>query len=197
MCDLTDNTLDKYFSREMHKIAPDTSCALKHLLAYEAILNNNYPGALILEDDIILHKNFRKYLYKSLQELTLEYNNKPCIISYEDTRLRFIPRSKRKPDKCIYKGDRDRMTGAYYITKECVQLILNDIKVNKISTPIDLYHNSLQKENKIIYLWCQPTVATQGSAIGRFKSQITIKSRIKPIKFRLQLIYKKILYNFR
>ncbi len=64
MCDLTDNTLNKYFSREMHKIAPDTSCALKHLLAYEAILNNNYPGALILEDDIILHKNFRKYLYK-------------------------------------------------------------------------------------------------------------------------------------
>lgn len=199
--DLTDDVLDRYFVGSTMKGGyPYTSCSYKHLLAYKEMLHRDIEGALVLEDDIFLKKNFQRIFDKSIEEMH-EYAktyHEPILISYEDTRLRFVPRSTRKKGKVIYKGDRDRMAGAYYINKKAAKLLLEYAETHKFDRPIDLVHCKLLKEGKLTYFWCQPTVATQGSHTGAFSSAINFqKSLLYPLTWQLKLFYKKLLYYLR
>lgn len=197
--DITEDDLNKRVKGDLVKAMPAVSCAMKHLECYRLILNNNLPGALVLEDDIVLHKRFGNIFERSLKEADIQgYLHEASIINYEDTRLRFIPRSQRKAGQTLYKGDRDRMTGAYYITANGADAILDYVKKNKLSEPIDLLHNTMLKHGLLTYLWSQPTVATQGSHVGKFKSSINFKqSRIDPLRWQLKRMYKRALYLFR
>lgn len=144
--DITEDDLNKRVTGDLRKAMPAVSCAMKHLECYRLILDNNLPGALILEDDIVLHKRFENIFERSLKEAdTQGYLHEAVIINYEDTRLRFIPRSQRKAGQVLYKGDRDRMAGAYYITAKGAKAILEDVERNKLSEPIDLLHNTLHR----------------------------------------------------
>ncbi|MCM1312518.1 MAG: hypothetical protein NC206_11785 [Bacteroides sp.] len=76
----------------------------------------------------------------------------------------------------LYPGDRDRMAGCYYINAAAARLICENYGKDENSTlAIDLFHNKLLKDGRLQYLWCQPTVATQGSHTGKFGSAIYIK----------------------
>lgn len=199
--DLTDDVIDRYFTGQlMADPTPPTSCAYKHLLAYKKILADGLYGALILEDDIILRSNFVTIFNQSIDEVK-EYeitHPGPIIISYEDTRLRFVPRSQRKEDCVIYKGDCDRMTGAYYINAAAAKLILDYAIFHKMDSPIDITHCQLLRNGLLDYLWCQPTIATQGSHTGAFASAINFhKSVFYPLTWQFKLAYKKLLYWFR
>lgn len=174
------------------------SCALKHFYAYEKIVKEKLSGALILEDDAILFDSFDVIFAKTMQEYEDKYKNDNVIISYEDTRLRFIPRSKRVKGTYLYRGDRDRMAGAYYINKNAAEMILYEVKSKKCHLPIDLYHRHLINQGKLLYLWCQPTIATQGSHTGLFSSTLSGKDLwMKNLRWKCKLIYKKLLYEFR
>lgn len=199
---LCDDMINRYFTDPvMTGKYPHTSCSMKHLLAYRKITEREAKGALILEDDIVLHKKFIKYFNKSMEQLD-KYSRthlaEPVIISYEDTRLRFVPRSKREKDVVIYKGDRDRMAGAYYINNAAAKLIYGHAINQKFDRPIDLIHNKLLREHSLTYFWCQPCIATQGSHIRMFKSSINInKNNIQYLKWTLCRTYKKLLYFLR
>lgn len=201
VCDLTDDVLDRYFRGEMMKGQyPFTSCSYKHLLAYKEIEDRDIDGALILEDDIFLKKDFIRIFNKSMDEVR-KYSDEhpgPVIISYEDTRLRFIPRSKRKKDTVIYKADRDRMTGAFYINRAAARLLTEYAETHKFDLPIDLMYCKLLRDGRLTYFWCQPTVATQGSHTGAFTSAINFKKNIfYPLSWQFKLHYRKLLYFFR
>ena len=75
MEDIDKKILNKYFKGDMKKIQPSTSCALKHIKAYEKIKNSNLKYALILEDDIKLLNNFNDYFKKSIIEIALFLKN--------------------------------------------------------------------------------------------------------------------------
>lgn len=201
MDDITEDSLEQLFSgSKMKGRFPQTSCAMKHLLAYRAITDRGLDGALILEDDICLHNNFNKVFNKSMKELAAnpELAACPVIISYEDTRLRFVPRSRRRPGTVLYPGDRDRMTGAYYINLSGAKLIMEYVRRNRMDVPIDILHSRLIKTGALEYLWCQPTIATQGSHNGMHKSAINLtKSSLTPTLWLMQRMYKKLLYFFR
>ena len=174
------------------------SCALKHFLAYEKILADGLMGALILEDDAILSKNFDEIFPQTIMEYESTCLSENTIISYEDTRLRFVPRSQRTKGKYLYLGDRDRMTGAYFINRLAAQMILDEVKTNKCHLPIDLYHRYLLNSGKLKYMWCQPTIASQGSYTGKFCSTLSNKGGWKvKITWQCKLLYKKLLYNLR
>ena len=168
IADLTPEVLNHYFGGGMKKVDAQTSCAYKHILACKAIVDQQLDGALVLEDDICLNEScFAKIFNKSLDELN-ELSSGASMISYEDTRLRFVPRSKRQKNKVLYVGDRDRMTGAYYVNHEAAKLVL------------------------------QPTIASQGSHTGRFASTLNLhKSVFLPFLWQFKLHYKKLLYWFR
>lgn len=198
IADLNEKILDAYFKTPMmHNFCARASCSYKHLLAYNQILKSGLDGALILEDDIILHHDFPEIFNKCMRELHL-LKNDTAIISFEDSRLRFVPRSERVRGKYLYEGKKDRMAGAYYITKAAAKVIVDYVKSNKFDRPIDLLHAHLLDQNKITYYWCQPTVATQGSFSGKFGSSISTKKEYAAsLVWLFKLNYKKLLYEFR
>lgn len=198
IADLTPEVLNHYFGGGMKKVDAQTSCAYKHILACKAIVDQQLDGALVLEDDICLNEScFAKFFNKSLDELN-ELSSGASMISYEDTRLRFVPRSKRQKNKVLYVGDRDRMTGAYYVNHEAAKLVLHLCETQKMNLPCDWFYAELIKQHLLIYYWCQPTIASQGSHTGRFASTLNLhKSVFLPFLWQFKLHYKKLLYWFR
>lgn len=201
--DLTPDLTSRYFSPTLSIPLPAQSCAMKHILIYEEIVRRNLPGALVLEDDIVLLPRFSEVFAQSMRELPAyeSASGKPrgIIANYEDTRLRYVERSRREKGRVLYPGDRDRMTGCYYINRAGAQAILQRIKADGgLSMPIDLYHAHLLRQGALQYLWCQPTVATQGSHNGLFRSGVnTGKARMEEWKWRLRRQYRKLLYFLR
>ncbi len=204
--DITPERSAAYFSPQASFPMPARSCALKHLLIYEEIVRRRLYGALILEDDICLDRKFPEIFTLSMKELPAyerpqgtEAPMLPVMISYEDTRLRFVERSRRQKGRVLYPGDRDRMTGCYYVNRAAAEAMLHQVKTGGgISMPIDLFHAWMLREGKLSYLWCQPTVATQGSHNGLFRSGIyTAKTAWEERKWKFKLLYRKLLYFLR
>ena len=199
---LNEETLCRYFVKG-HEMAqhmlPRYSCATKHFLAYEYIVEHDMDGALVLEDDIVLHKVFCQYFEQSVNELHERFAGRPAMISYEDSSLQFIPRRQRKKGQLLYPGKKDRMAGAYYMSRKCAEAILQDLAANKCpTTDADTYHYELLKRGVIDYLWCQPALATQGSFTGAFRSSLSSKKdRMIEIRWWFKKNYKHLLYWLR
>ncbi len=196
--DLTNNILDKYFKGKMHQYTPEASCSYKHLIACNKIIKKGLDGALILEDDICLNrKKFIPIFNQSIKELK-EKENKASIISYEDTTMRFVPRSKRKIGQVIYVGSKDRMGGAYYLNREAALVLTNYAETFKFDIPHDSIHTRLLREGAVIYYWSHPVVASQGSHTGKFSSSINFSKKFYyPLTWQLKLVYKRLLYYLR
>lgn len=197
---LTDDILDKWFAKgsTMYGKHGGTSCAMKHILACQYIIDNNLPEALIMEDDIELHANFIEKFEQSMEEYRRKYADIPVMISYEDSTLQFIPRSQRKPGVMLYNADKGRYTGIYLINNHGAKAVLEAARNEKIHLPIDGYHTYLIGRGKLKCLWSQPAIATQGSFTGLYSSAIK-QRRHGFIKLRwlFKLYYKKLLYNLR
>lgn len=196
--DITNETMAKLFGGELDPIINATSCAFKHILAYEKIVKNNIDVALILEDDIYLSKDFDSTLTSVLNEINEnQYSN--FIVSLEDSNLQFVKRSELVKNKFLYKKLHGRLTGAYLIDKLGAYNCLEEIKRNKCNRPIDWFHNESSEKQIINIFWINNPIATQGSLMGTIKSLIDDKpyNFTRIISFKLQKIYKTILYNLR
>lgn len=194
---LNQSRLNNFFSEEMKGPKATTSCAFKHILAYQDIVKNKHSLALIIEDDIRFYSNFQ-LLDQILDEIQ-ERELTNIIISLEDSRLTYIPKSKRERKRLLYLEDSGRMTGAYLIDCSGANHILDYLDAKKMSVPIDWFHNECIQENIIKMFWSQPPIAVQGSLEGSVKSLIG-KVRFGSLKilfFRIQRLYKRIIYSFR
>ena len=174
------------------------SCATKHFLACDYIVSHHLEGALVLEDDIVLHNNFKSVCEQSLNELRDNYKDRPAIISYEDSSLRFVPRSQRRRGQLLYPATKGRMAGCYYMSRPCAEVILQDLATNKCdATDADTYHYQLLQRGLIDYLWCQPTIATQGTFSGAFRSSLADDGHFVRLRWLFKKNYKKLLYWLR
>lgn len=199
--ELTDELIDRFLMdgpEDLHKKSARASCTIKHFLSYEKILADHLEGALILEDDIVLHQDFMPLFEKSIKEYHEHYANKDILISYEDSSLQFVPRSQREPGRMLYPGPKDRMAGAYFINHHAAKAILDCLKEERTDIPIDCYHYRLLREHVIDYLWCQPALATQGSFTGAFRSSLSKKKdRMIELRWWFKRNYKQLLYWLR
>ncbi len=167
--DISQKVLDTYFSNYLYQVAPVTSCALKHIRAYETIVSENLPCTLILEDDICPLPAYAEAFGRVLKEIESRGLSN-CIISLENSGLKFVSGSQRKENQLLYEMDRGRCTGAYLIDKKCAESILSYIKEKKCHTTIDWFHNHLLKEKVISCFWCEPPLFEQGSNNGTISS---------------------------
>lgn len=191
--DLTPEILDHWFAGPMKCVQGATSCAFKHLLACQKIVSLGLPGALVLEDDIVLTPRYEEVAMHTIAELPA---GEAAIISYEDTRLRFVPRSKRRKGRFLYPGDRDRFTGALYVSLNAAKLILCQAEKYKMDCPIDIYHRRLLDSGKLKYYWSHPCTASQGSFNGLFTTSIDA-NRGKVFAWKAKRLYRRLLYFFR
>lgn len=193
--------LEKYLrngQEEMLRKVPRSLCTISHFLAYERILSEGLEGALVLEDDILLHKNFKRKFEQSIEEYQRNYQDQKIIISYEDSPLWFVPRSQREKGRMLYPGNRDRLSGAYFINHHAAKAIIDELRSKRCDRAIDLYHYQLIEEKVINYLWCHPTIATQGTATGAFETSLSVnKKHLRRLSWLFQKNYKLLLYWFR
>lgn len=194
---LTPTRLSAFFSSKIQEPTTFTSCAFKHILVYQEMVRDNIPLALVLEDDIRFYSNV-KLLAKIIDEIKNRALSK-CIISLEDSRLKYIPKSRRVSGTLLYKEQSGRMTGAYLIDYAAAKSILEYIEVEKVSRPIDWFHNQCITNNVIDMYWAQPPIAVQGSCSGSMESLIGKGQSgiLKVVSFKLERIYKRLLYNLR
>ena len=198
--DLTPDVVGRYFAGDMARVQAATSCAAKHLAAYRRIVERNLEGALILEDDMLLHRDFNRVMGECLAEVRRRHLD-GALCSLEDSLLKFVPRSQRRRGVHLYPAQRDRLGGAYYCTRGAAMTILAEAERRKCDRPIDLFHSLLLSQGLIGYYWCHPCIASQGTACGRFCSSIDRrgrrKQRYRRRMWRLKLAYKRLVYYLR
>ena len=192
--------LDLYMTdgrENLHQRTPRALCTVSHFLAYEKIVAEGLEGALVLEDDIALDKDFVPHFEQSINEYREHYSDKSILISYEDSSLRFIPRSQREKGRMLYPAEKGRMAGAYYINNRAAKAILDQLQKERCDLAIDWYHNDLINKGLIECLWCQPTIATQGTFSGAFSSSLVKDPSCMRIRWIFKRNYKKLLYWLR
>lgn len=200
--ELTDELLAEWFQPgcELYNFSGATSCALKQLTACQYIVDHQLEGALVLEDDIVLHPHFQEDFEQTLQEYRRAYADKPVVISYEDSSLQFVPRSKRVKGQWLYEAPqgRVRFNGCLYVSRSAAQAILDDAKANKCDIAIDHYYQvHLYGRGIIQMLWCHPCLATQGSFCGAFVSSMGQVRSLEGFRWKLKYYYKRLIYWFR
>jgi len=195
--DLTPQIISNYFIEPLNNVSNVSSCAYKHILAYEKIVNDSIDYALILEDDISFYKNFKPQFELLCNEIKAKKIHN-CLISLEDSNLQYVKKSEKINNSYLYKKPNGRMAGAYIIDNECAKNILLEIKNNKCSQPIDWFHNQCANKDLISIYWCHPAIAIQGSLNGAMPSMIDDKKfgYTRIVLFSIQKAYKKMLYNF-
>ncbi len=201
--ELTADILDNYFADNgqpdtMHGQYPRTSCAYKAFLAYQKLLESGQEGALVFEDDIRLFSRFYRLLPKILDEISKFHADEPLIANFEESSLLLVSRSKRKEGQYLYKMERDRFAGCYYINRKAAQAITDYLKKNKCDLPLDRFHTKLVTEGLINYYWSYPCLALQCSCDGSMPTMIPTKPRpFKRLKWFYKRVYKHLLYWFR
>ena len=199
--ELTDEIIQTYFKAgcELDNKSGATSCAMKHLLSCKYIVDHQLEGALILEDDIVLHAQFKQDFAKTIEEYRQHYDEKPILISYEDSSLQFIPRSRRQKGLWLYEAPhgRVRFNGALFINQKAAQAIVDDVKANKCDIAVDHYYMHLYDKGLVQFLWCEPCLATQGSFSGTFVSSMGQIRSLEGLRWRLKYVYKRLIYWFR
>ncbi|MCR4957838.1 MAG: glycosyltransferase family 25 protein [Prevotella sp.] len=192
--------IDQYMKdgrEQLHRRIPRALCTLSHFLAYERIVADGLEGALVLEDDIALDNDFVARFEQSLKEYREHYADKSIFISYEDSALRFVPRSQRVKGQMLYPAKKGRMAGCYFINDKAAKAVVEQLKAERCDLAIDWYHNDLINKGLLQCLWCQPTIATQGTFSGAFASSLVKDPHFMRLRWLFKKNYKKLLYWFR
>jgi len=203
VADLTPEILDRYFLNDgkpetMYGQFPRTSCAYKHLLATQYILEKGLEGALIIEDDLQFYPSFKQLFLQSMDEYSDQYAQMPFIANYEESSLLLVPRSQRKKGQILYPAQRDRYAGCYYLNKHAAEAIMGYVGQYKSDTTSDCLHNRLVQTGLVHYFWSHPCLACQCTADGSMPTLIPTKPRPwKRLKWFYKRLYKHLLYHFR
>jgi len=198
--DLTPAVMSRWFAPDL-KPAAMQSCTCKHLLMYERIVAEGWPGALILEDDIVLSDSFVQVFRATLDEVRRAAGPaaETAWVSYENSTLRMPRGSQLRKGVHLYPATRTRCTGAYYVGRRAAQALLDLAESVKVSAGIDIWVDSMAARvpEEIRILWCHPTVAEQGSMNGLFDSMDPRRraSLWRRVKWNADKIYKTVKYR--
>lgn len=153
----------------------------KFIYAMELIQISNFEYNLVLEDDAILDKDFLSKLTRGLEQLPDDYD----MLFLGNGHNLHIESSKIKTNKFIYKKCREptnwggnggtRCTDSIIINKKCATKIckyFESMKENNITLPLDWWLNEVIRDLKLEIYWMEPTIVTQGSGTGKFKSSL-------------------------
>jgi glycosyl transferase family 25 len=151
--------------------------SLSHFYAYEQI-SANYDSGLIFEDDIILSEDFINIFNMYLTQLPSDYDmlfiGDGCKLHIEPSK---IINNKFIYEKCLYPtkwgGDgAGRCTDSYLVNKKCATKLceyINNLSY-KIKSAIDWWINVAARDNNFKVYWSEPTIVTQGTQNGLFKT---------------------------
>jgi GR25 family glycosyltransferase involved in LPS biosynthesis len=128
-----DKRLKTYFTNNNKLISGQIGCALSHIEIWEDVIKNNYNNVLIFEDDVVIPSNFWELLKPFYNSLPNNWN----MLLLGGTNLY----GKKYNEHLLKPFNKPGNWGlfSYLITNNTCKIILNNIKNNKLSTPIDNY----------------------------------------------------------
>ena len=158
----------------------DMSLELKHFYAIREIAEK-YDSGLIFEDDVFFTcDNFMETLKVYMTHLPDNYDmlfiGDGCNLHIEKCKL--IP-NKYIYEKClnptIWGGNgASRCTDSYILSKKCAIKLCDylDNSNKKINLPIGFWINEAARYYTFNAYWAEPTIATQGTSNGMYKSSL-------------------------
>jgi GR25 family glycosyltransferase involved in LPS biosynthesis len=183
--------LNRYKNPEKQLRMDEISCCLKHKTAWNKIKNSNSDGGLIFEDDVILNKiKFLSYFNIGIKEYYDLERNLGCIC-FGDGCAMHVPWTKIKRGKHLYISGQMRAADSYWISKQTASLLSNWIETNGFSLPADHFLTEVLNALDVPIFWLEPTIVTQGSHCGVFKSIIQLNDE-GVIKKKHEFLIKKI-----
>ena len=195
VCDL-DSDIVRKFLRGCSLSPGQRSCAMKHFEALRLVVARDWESALVLEDDVILAPDFVHGIRDAVKESScLDH---PHVIFIGSGGNLYTPRSMRVPGQRLYRATKGRLTEAYIVSRQAAQLRIEWIERHGIILPIDALLDLIDREMGIELYWFEEPVAEQGSKNGTFMSTLepAPPNIVQRIKFRLQKIRRKYLYNW-
>lgn len=133
------------------------SCTIKHYLALKDIVENQYPYAVIMEDNVGFHSNIPERLTKYLEQLPPDWD------ALFDTDWRAFNETPVTSDRLVYKKKNevtDYCHGASRIAnfilvslKGATQLYEAYLPFNHVS---DWYYNNLFRRLNLNSYWAEP-----------------------------------------
>ena len=169
---LTPEVMARWFRGPMASPTADTSCSFKHLSACERIVRDGHDTALVLEDDVLLPRDFVGQLNRSIAELRRRPDATPGIgyISLENTGLEtFAP---PPPGQTLVRADHGRAAGAYWLSRGAAERLLGRADAERLEEPFDHFQNRLARTGDMQLWWRHPAIAEQGSHNGMFNSML-------------------------
>ena len=157
--------------------------SLSHLYCYKEIAEK-YDYGLILEDDAIFDKNFNNNIIKYICQLPTDWD----MLFLDDCCNFHIPNTNSKQN--IYRKNlaansagggmgATRGAGCYLVSKKCASKITYNIQtyyyngIHKVDDQIDFWLNNVFRRNNFNIYWAEPTISTQGTQNGRYKTSHT------------------------
>jgi len=168
--ELSDDIVERYFTKENNLSAAQKSCALKHIVALQKVVENDSPFNLILEDDAVFAKDFHVGLARALAQ-SGQFSGEKVIYIGSGGNF-FTPKSQRKPGQYLYPGARGRFTDSFILDAASARKRLDWITTHKISDPIDNQFDRIDRQLGIQIVWLEPPVVEQGSKNGLFASAV-------------------------
>jgi glycosyl transferase family 25 len=151
---------------------------LQHIALWKDAVKNNYERILILEDDVILHKNFSFHFARLMHEIKKLPADYIVFLGGADTKV---------PEKFfLTKG---LLYPLPIATSEGLVMDLSGIKrrlkwvsKNKIHCPIDHLIAYIDKSQKSASYWSKISLTEQASIIGKMRSELD-SHRLKHSEF--------------
>ena len=193
--ELTDEIVDRYFSKQNTLSAAQKSCALKHITALQKIAASNSSFNLILEDDAVLAKNFSFGLQRAITQSEQFSGDKVIYIGSGGNF--FTPKSQRKPGQYLYLGVRGRFADSYIIDSITAEKRLDWIITHKVNNPIDNQFEQIDKQLGIKIVWLEDPVVEQGSKNGLFDSALESAppTWLQNLLFNFEKLKRKYIYQ--
>ena len=164
------------------------SCSLKHWQAHVLAEQRGYARILVLEDDVILARNFGAVFERALsEELAIREQHVTflgCGGHY------YVPAAELEPGRLLYRRNQGKFADSYIVGRDAVKQRLQWIAERGIDRPIDHLFEAIDRETGTAMYWLEPPVVEQGSHNGRFTSALDASH---PLWFQaLQFRWKKL-----
>ena len=153
------------------------NCKYNNAKKFVVIISNPRPLCLY---DIVVCNNFREILESYIKELPSDWE----MLFIGNGCGLHIDKNLLIPEKHIYKKNNGnngkkhkgatRCLDSYLISNKCAKIITEKLKLPNytILAPVDLWMNCVIRNNNFNVYWAEPTIVTQGSNKGIFKSTL-------------------------
>lgn len=178
----------------------EISCCLKHIAAWERLAAGTQVGGFVFEDDVLidLHR-FNMVTQAALEEFQARFPAGEGCVCFGDGCALYVPWTKTRRGVCLYPAEYVRAADSYWLAQRSAQRMLDRVMRQGFGDrPADHMIDLLCAELDVPIYWTVPSVVSQGSHTGRFRSSIQMQERGtrlgKGVEWLVKRIRRKYLY---